>query len=142
MSACRSLYVAAALLAGVSLVSAGRAADDDASMQEIIVTSQKRSENLETVPMSITALTAVTLQSAGVESFVDYATKIPNLTFSTGNNYGAVNSRGVAIRGIQGADTTGFYVDDLPVPLSLDPRVVDLARIEVLRGPQGTLYGA
>jgi iron complex outermembrane receptor protein len=142
MSACKSLYVAAALLAGVSLVSASHAADDDATMQEIIVTSQKRSENLETVPMSITALTAVTLQSAGIESFVDYATKIPNLTFSTGNNYGAVNSRGVAIRGIQGADTTGFYVDDLPVPLSLDPRVVDLARIEVLRGPQGTLYGA
>ena len=51
-------------------------------------------------------------------------------------------SEGIALRGIQGANTTGFYIDDVPVLETLDPHIVDIARIEVLRGPQGTFYGA
>src|SRR5260370_41257294 len=82
------------------------------------------------------------MQRAHIASFIDYAAKVPNLTFSYGQGQGVLESRAIAIRGIQGANTTGFYIDDLPLPTTMDPRVVDLQRIEVLRGPQGTLYGA
>src|SRR5690606_9373346 len=52
------------------------------------------------------------------------------------------NARSFAIRGISGTNTTGFYLDETPVPNFVEPRLVDVARVEVLRGPQGTLYGA
>src|SRR5262249_44716937 len=100
-------------------------------------------------PTSITAFTAETLKDYNVQSFNDYATKTPNMSFSYGGGpTGIADARTVAIRGITGqnlfgtAGATGFYIDDTPVPGSLDPRVVDLASIEVLKGPQGTLYGA
>ncbi len=112
------------------------------ALEEIVVTAQKRAESLQDVPMSISAITAETMQRADISTFIDYASKIPNLTFSYGQGQGVLESRAIAIRGIQGAGTTGFYVDDLPLPTTMDPRVVDLERIEVLRGPQGTLYCA
>src|SRR5262249_50432961 len=70
-----------------------------------------------------------------------YGTSVPNLGFGY-SGIGFSNARAISIRGIAGANTTGFYLDDTPLPDSLDPRVVDIGRIEVLRGPQGTLYGA
>jgi outer membrane receptor protein involved in Fe transport len=110
------------------------------TLQTIIVTSTRVSENVQTVPMSITPLTADVLERAGVVDFNDYAHMVPNLTFSYG--FG-VQGADVAIRGIQGAGTTAFYIDDLPVDQLLDPKLLNnVARIEVLRGPQGTLYGA
>jgi len=111
-----------------------------AELQEVIVTAQKRAQSLQDVPMSITAISPQVIADAGIREFEDYAAKIPNLTYSSG--FGVIAGRTMAIRGVQGANTTGAYIDDLPVPQSLDPRVMDLARIEVLRGPQGTLYGA
>jgi outer membrane receptor protein involved in Fe transport len=110
------------------------------ALQEVVVTATKQAADIEDVPMSITALTSQELERSGVTNFFDYATKVPNLTFASG--HGIVNARQVAIRGIQGLDTTGFYIDDLPIPATMDPRVIDLNSIEVLRGPQGTLYGA
>lgn len=115
---------------------------DGASLQEVIVSATKRSESIQDVGMSITALTASELQSKGVEQFFDYATSIPNLSFGVGAADGSLAGRGVYLRGIQGANTTGFYIDDTPVLETLDPHIVDVQRIEVLRGPQGTLYGA
>ncbi len=109
-------------------------------LQEILVTATKRSENIQNVPLSITALSDQVIEHAGISTFEDYAAKVPNLTFASG--LGIIDGRQVAIRGVQGADTTGFYIDDLPIPATMDPRVVDLDRIEVLRGPQGTLYGS
>src|SRR5262249_13905880 len=71
----------------------------------------------------------------------DYGTKVPNLAFAmTGDGVGT--SRTISIRGISGDNVTGFYVDETPLPDSIDPRVLDVDHIEVLRGPQGTLYGA
>jgi outer membrane receptor protein involved in Fe transport len=55
---------------------------------------------------------------------------------------GISESRSISIRGIEGRRTTGFYIDDLPLLIGVDPHALDLARIEILRGPQGTLYGA
>jgi outer membrane receptor protein involved in Fe transport len=112
--------------------------------EEIIVTTRKRSEKLLKVPASITALSAADLKRYNIQKFNDYATQVPSLSFITGGGsaYGLAASRAIAIRGVVGNNTTGFYIDDTPVPATIDPRVVDLQRIEVLKGPQGTLYGA
>jgi iron complex outermembrane receptor protein len=119
------------------------APDEVGGVQEVVVTAQRRSESQLSVPMSISVVPAQQLKDQSVQVFNDFAQEIPNLTFAgAGGGLGDVNARSVAIRGIQGANVTGYYLDDLPMPISLDPRVLDLERIEVLRGPQGTLYGA
>lgn len=133
--------VSASLGGGSIATSISYGASDTAdALQEIVVTSTKREEILQQVPLSVTAISAATIQDAGIRDFADYATKVPNLTYSAG--FGVIAGRTMAVRGVQGANTTGFYIDDMPVPSNLDPRVLDIDRIEVLRGPQGTLYGA
>ena len=133
---------------GAAPVRAGLAAADAATgtgseaLQEIVVTATKRSEDLQNVGLSITALTTEQLESKGVEQFFDYGNSVPNLSFAIDSADGSLAARGIALRGIQGSNTTGFYIDDIPVLETLDPHIVDVARIEVLRGPQGTLYGA
>jgi iron complex outermembrane recepter protein len=110
-------------------------------LEEITVTAQKRSESQQTVPLSITTFGAVALQEKAVVDFFDYGTKVPNLGFAyTGD--GMSTARTISIRGVSGDNVTGFYVDETPLPDSLDPRILDIDHIEVLRGPQGTLYGA
>ncbi|GAC1299394.1 MAG: TonB-dependent receptor [Steroidobacteraceae bacterium] len=120
------------------------AADTPASSSEletITVTAQKRSESEQSVPLSMTTFSGAALQQKDINTFFDYATKVPNLAFApTGDGVGT--ARTVAIRGISGDHVTGYYIDDTPLPDSLDPRVLDIDHIEVLRGPQGTLYGA
>lgn len=114
----------------------------------IIVSARKRSESIAEVPTSITAFTSSTIKDYNVQSFADYATKTPDLSFTYGGGpTGFADARTISVRGITGqnlfgtAGATGFYIDDTPVPGSIDPRVVDLGSIEVLKGPQGTLYG-
>jgi iron complex outermembrane recepter protein len=110
-------------------------------LEEIVVTAQKRSETEQSVPMSMTTFGGAALEQKAINTFFDYGTKVPNLAFApTGDGVGT--SRTVSIRGISGDNVTGFYIDDTPLPDSLDPRVLDIDHIEVLRGPQGTLYGA
>jgi len=112
-----------------------------AAVEEVVVTAQKRSEAIQTVPMAITALNNRTLVVEGIRDFQDYAVRIPNLSFSYAGSL-AATGQAIAIRGIYGQATTGMYLDDTPLPMSIDPRIIDLDRIEVLKGPQGTLYGA
>jgi outer membrane receptor protein involved in Fe transport len=133
----------AVLLASIALTSpiAHAATDSSGELQEVVVTAQKRSESLQNVPLSITAFSAADLETRAVKDFFDYATTVPNLGFgATGD--GSANSRTISIRGVSGDNTTGFYLDETPLPDSLDPHILDIERIEVLRGPQGTLYGA
>jgi iron complex outermembrane recepter protein len=114
-------------------------------LEEIVVTATRREESIQSVPMSITAITEASLENRAATQFFDYASGIPNLSFGYsggGQSAGFASSRQVAIRGIAGDGTTAFYIDDTPVPVSIDPQAVDVAQIEVLRGPQGTLYGA
>ena len=122
--------------------------DSSSSLEAVTVTAERRSESIQEVPLSVTAISGETLEKFGDLNFSDYAHTIPNLSFGTGSDFGVTNGRTVTIRGITGGRyryglaTTSFYIDDTPVPLSLDPRVLDLQRIEVLRGPQGTLFGS
>lgn len=128
---------------------AGRESEP-AGLSEIVVTAQKRSENIEKVPLSIVAFTGDTLAESGVEDFSDLAARIPSMVLnSAGPGRSSYSIRGIASIG-GNAPTTGFYVDETPILPSggdganatIDPDLFDLARVEVLRGPQGTLYGA
>lgn len=115
------------------------------ALQEVIVTAQKIKQDIQVVPISITAISADTLAQQGVHDIGEVLDKVPNLSFQYGtaaSAQGVSSSRGIAIRGISGVNTTGFYIDDTPVPASIDPRILDVDHIEVLKGPQGTLYGA
>jgi iron complex outermembrane receptor protein len=115
----------------------------DPLLQEITVSSRRVDESILTIPASVTVLGSAELQNLNVENFQDYALRIPNLAFNYGGGgNGYVNNVQISIRGISGSNTTGFYIDDTPVPLSLNPQIVDVARVEVLKGPQGTLYGS
>ena len=119
-------------------------------IEQVVVTAERRSETVSNVPMSITAIPSATLQKFDIQNFSDYAELVPNLSFGMGvsGGGGAYASQGIAgtagfvIRGISGYDTTAFYVDDTPLPDGLDPRILDVDHIEVLRGPQGALFGA
>jgi outer membrane receptor protein involved in Fe transport len=111
---------------------------------EVVVTAQKRVERALDVPMSVTAVQAEPLVSTGQVLLRDYYTQIPG--FSVAPSFNATQE--LSIRGIStggGNPTVGVLVDDAPYPQvndipDIDPE--DLARIEVLKGPQGTLYGA
>src|SRR5271167_233537 len=123
-------------------------AADTESLETITVTARKRDESLATVPISVTVFTGQALENYNIQSFTDYATKTPNVSFAYGGGpTGISDARTVAIRGITGqnlfgtAGATGFYIDDTPVPGSVDPPVLDIDNIEVLKGPQGTLFG-
>jgi iron complex outermembrane receptor protein len=117
---------------------------------EIVVTATKRSENLQSVPISITALTGDALKQAQVASFDDYAKLVPSLSFqSFGPGQSQMNMRGISTGGDGLASgplpTVGLYFDETPLTTigsSVDVHVYDMARVEALSGPQGTLYGA
>jgi iron complex outermembrane receptor protein len=116
----------------------------------IIVTAQKRTENLQNVPISIQALGTQQLEEQNVSNFQDYTRLLPSISYQT-LEPGTTN---VYIRGVaSGGDgnhsgslpSVGVYLDEQPVTTiggTLDVHIYDIARIEVLRGPQGTLYGA
>ncbi len=119
--------------------------DTGGGLSEVVVTAQKREEKLLDVPMSITALTGDTLERQGATSILDIAATVPG--FST-IEYAPGQNR-AQIRGVSAATgnaTIGLYLDEMPinvdsVQVGPDVRFIDLERIEVLRGPQGTLYG-
>jgi iron complex outermembrane receptor protein len=113
-------------------------------LQEIVVSARRKEEVLTTVPASITAYSSDFLEKQNVRSFADYATRIPNLTFQYGQGGDLLwsGSRTTIVRGVAGEGTTAYYINDTPVPSSVSPQTLDLDRIEVLKGPQGTLFGA
>lgn len=117
----------------------------DSTLEEIIVTAQKREERLIDVPISIVALSSAELQKRKITGIDKLASAIPGLMVSQG-----VSGRTITLRGVSnlfgGASLIGMYLDEGVVTSSipyfqLDLRTYDLERVEVLRGPQGTLYG-
>jgi outer membrane receptor protein involved in Fe transport len=115
---------------------------------EVIVTSRKRAEDLKSIPLSVSALPAGSLKEQKIVNFEDLSRAVPNLAFNSGAMEGVTN---ISIRGVSstaGSSTVGTYIDDVSITVpnlfyegNIEPRVPDLDRIEVLRGPQGTLYG-
>ena len=134
---------------GSGLAHAAEAAAEEATgpLQEIVVTATRHEESLSKVPISVTALTQEALDVRGVKDFQDVARFTPgvNIDNSGTNN---ISIRGIASTG--GAGTTGIYIDDTPIqmralafnPDEALPKTFDIDRVEVLRGPQGTLFGA
>src|ERR1700736_5010771 len=124
------------------------------SLQEVIVTANRRTENLQDVPIAIQALTGETLRQLNVTTFYDYVKFLPNVTVSSnGPAQGQIYMRGLATTqdGSQSSGATGsfpnvaVYLDEQSAQLpgrNLDVYAADIERIEVLEGPQGTLFGA
>ena len=153
-------YAIAAILSSSSaglVHAAASATDADAntdSLQQITVTAQRRTENVQDVPITIQALTAETLQQLNVATFDDFVRYLPNVTAaSNGPAQGNIYLRGLSTgaKGNQGSGSVGtfpnvaIYLDDQSgqVPgRNLDIYAADLERVEVLEGPQGTLFGA
>lgn len=139
----------AALLASVAVTSPAFAQDVVAD-DEIVVTAQKREENLQDVPISIVAIGTQKLDNLNVTNFEDYSQLLPSLSFQTvAPGVTTVYMRGVASGGdgnhSGSLPSVGVYLDEQPVTTiggTLDVHVYDIARIESLAGPQGTLYGA
>lgn len=116
---------------------------DPFQLQDIIVTANKKAQTIQTTPLAITVLSSVQLRRTGTKQFRDFASGIPNLAFDTqGSDGGGRYSNGISIRGISGINTTAMYLDETPLPESITPNLIDVARVEVLKGPQGTLYGS
>ena len=118
-----------------------------AGLQEVVVTATRREQSLSKVPISVTALTQESLDERGIKDFSEVARFTPGVNF---DNSGTNN---ISIRGISGtggAGTTGIYIDDTPIqmralafsPDEALPKSFDIDRVEVLRGPQGTLFGS
>lgn len=121
---------------------------------EIVITASRRRERLQDVPSAVTALEGKTLERIGAQSFRDYSTLIPGLSQ---RDFGNPGQGTIIIRGLNTGpqsitNTSATYIDESPFSasgflsagalLTPDPDIADLDRIEVLKGPQGTLYGA
>jgi outer membrane receptor protein involved in Fe transport len=151
-----SIFIAAPAIADAAASEAApqasNAATERPANDEIVVTAERRSERLIDTPQSLSALSAADLSKLNATKFIDYANTVPGLQFVTqGVGRTQINLRGVTT-GTDPSSTVGIYVDDVPFgsstrfavgnQLTLDAGLFDLDRIEVLRGPQGTLYGA
>jgi iron complex outermembrane receptor protein len=151
-------YAIAAILSGsaTGFAHAAAATDTEASdaIQEITVTAQRRSENIQNVPITIQALTSETLSQLSVTTFDDFVRYLPNVSVaSNGPGQGYIFMRGLSVgaAGSQSSGTIGgfpnvaIYLDEQSGQLparNLDVYAADLERIEILEGPQGTLFGA
>jgi iron complex outermembrane recepter protein len=154
----RMLFFRSVMSATVLIAAAAAAATDadtppetgaasSGSLEEIVVTATRREENISKVPISITALSQDDLDQKGIRDFSDMVRFTPGVSIDTsGTN--AISIRGISSSG--GAGTTGIYIDDTPIqmralgfnPDDTLPKTFDMDRVEVLRGPQGTLFGS
>nr|KIS29568.1 hypothetical protein TQ38_28070 [Novosphingobium sp. P6W] len=134
-----------------SLLYAQTAPGRDEGVSEIVVTAQKRAERIQDVPMSITAVTSEALEKRGLARMGDYLLAQPSVVIQDrGAGRNIVIVRGIAAPGSEGNPTVAFYIGETPVTNGLgfgangfpDLRTFDVERVEILRGPQGTLYGA
>jgi|KBSSwiStaDraftv2_1062776.scaffolds.fasta_scaffold21660_3 outer membrane receptor protein involved in Fe transport len=144
----RTLPFAGAMLTGAGVAHAQQA--EEAGLEEVVVSAQKRNESLQDVPLSIQAIGQEQLKELKVDDFSDYVKYLPNVSYQT---YGPGLSRPY-MRGVASGEnanhsgplpSVGVYLDEQPITTiqgPLDVQVYDIARVEVLAGPQGTLYGA
>ncbi|MDB5422278.1 MAG: TonB-dependent receptor plug, partial [Brevundimonas sp.] len=125
--------------------------EDAAQLDEIVVTALRRETNLQDTALSITAMSGATLEKMGASTLQDLASSVPGLNLTEGNT----GQRRISVRGVQsaGESTVGLYLGETPIagpnsatsdPSSMTPdlNMFDVSRVEVLRGPQGTLFGS
>lgn len=153
-SAVRATLVAALVqpvASGLALAAEGDTPVAAPSLAPIIVTATKERRNLQHVPITISVVTERDIQARGLNNILDVTRTVPGVDLSS-VDAGARNGINVTIRGIAnsrfndslndgtGALTTGFYVDDVAM-VPVDPNLYDVNRVEILKGPQGTLFG-
>jgi len=132
---------------GTAGPAAGAAAAPSGGLQEVVVTATRHEEALSKVPVSLTALTQDDLDQKGIKDMLDIVRFTPGVSIDVSAT-NAISIRGISSSG--GAGTTGIYLDDTPIqmrsvgfnPDDTLPKTFDLERVEILRGPQGTLFGA
>src|ERR1700733_3321237 len=116
---------------------------------EVIVTARKTAERLQDIPMSVAVITADAIEKTGATTLEDLGRETPGLNIVSA----APGQNQIILRGLSGNNTVGFYLDHTPLAIGIgnavqpnnfdmDPALFDLNRVEVLRGPQGSLYGA
>ena len=150
--------IAIAVLLGSTAMSAAQARAETAaitsnvgSVSEVVITAQKRTSTVQDTPISISAVSGADLQARGITSFTTLAQSTPGVSLkSEGPGQTEIELRGMTSSGGNSA-TVGFYLDDIPLTapagaqngkVVIDPTLYDLSRVEILRGPQGTLYGS
>ena len=145
--------IAALLALGVTVTltqGVARAGEGDVNeLADIVVTAQKTSEPLSKVPISVAVVSGASLAEEHITDYADLSRAVPNLSFSS---FGGPGQSNIEIRGVSsqaGSATTGIYLDEVPINVlniyttgATEPRFFDIDRVEVLRGPQGTIFGA
>ncbi|MBS0365748.1 MAG: TonB-dependent receptor [Proteobacteria bacterium] len=147
VSAALALAALTCTMTGAALGAA--VAADGGGLEEVVVTAQKVTEDVRKVPASISVLSATDIADQHMSEIADLTRSVPNLSFST---QGGPGNQNIELRGISstaGSSTVAVYLDDIPLTVrnldtqgQVEPSFFDLQRVEVLRGPQGTLYGA
>jgi iron complex outermembrane recepter protein len=145
------LWLAPTLVCAADAESGDVTAAEGPALEEIVVTAEKRASTVQDTPISITAVSGADLAARGITDFSTLAAETPGISMrNNGPGQTEFEMRGMTSSG-GNSPTVGFYLDDVPMTspaqaqngkVVIDPSLYDLNRAEMLRGPQGTLYGA
>ncbi len=148
----KALFPLTLISAAMLNVTPVSAQESQGLLEEVIVTAQRREQNLQEVPVSVTAFSGAAIQDRNIKSAIDYLALTPNVSFTEDGQTGS-RGMGIAIRGINNlvsgenafVNSVGIYLDEFSVasvPNQVaNPNLADMERVEILRGPQGTFFG-
>lgn len=141
--AMRSLFLATSTLSSMALALPAFAQQRAAGIEELVVTAQRRQENILEVPMSIQAISGTQLTASGITTLTDLPAATPGVFALSFSGFTQMFIRGVGSNVTSGADpSVAYYVDDVPrIYATTNDKLIDVQRVEVLKGAQGGLYG-
>ncbi|MCA3751727.1 MAG: TonB-dependent receptor, partial [Phenylobacterium sp.] len=145
----KSNHMKALLIAGASalaLSGAAQAAEETSTIEELVVTAQKKAESIQDVPIAVSAFSQDALEKSRIDGGPNLVLAIPNVNFSKGNFNGynfQIRGIGAKLVATSGDAATGIHLNNAPLISNnlFETEFYDVERVEVLRGPQGTLYG-